>query len=275
MLRLPLLSMDFSRQFGAVFAAALIALPLLSACSSTKDDYQERPVEELYNEAMDAVEGNEYLRGSSLFEDVERQHPYSVWATKAQLMGAYALYKRNKYDDAVVALDRFIQFHPGNRDVPYAYYLKALCYYEQITDVERDQKTTETAAKYLREVVDRFPNSAYARDAKLKLDLTQNHLAGKEMTIGRYYQKRGQWLAAINRYRAVLDHYQTTSQVPEALFRLVEVYTTLGMEAEAKNTAAVLGHNYPGSEWYEDAYTLLNEGTAKSAGEQSSWHGLW
>ncbi|MBX9635426.1 MAG: outer membrane protein assembly factor BamD [Magnetospirillum sp.] len=259
-------------------ALALTIAVLLSACADKKDEYVERPVEELYNDAMDLVDKSEYYKAAKAFEEVERQHPYSVWATKAQMMAAYSLYERNKYDDAVIHLDRFIQLHPGNKDTAYAYYLKGLCYYEQITDVARDQKMTEMAMKSLQEVVDRFPSSGYAKDAKLKVDLARDHLAGKEMTIGRYYQKRSQWLAALNRYKLVVENYQTTTHVAEALHRMVEIYLTLGLDEEAKRTAAVLGHNFPGSDWYEDTFSLVKSGkpaTEAAKGEKSGWLGLW
>lgn len=232
----------------------------LGACADKKPEYVERPVEELYNEAMDLVDKNEYYKAAQVFDEVDRQHPYSVWATKAQLMSAYALYERNKYDDAIVALDRFIQLHPGNKSIAYGYYLKGLCYYEQITDVARDQKLTEQALKVLQEVVDRFPSTPYARDARLKIDLARDHLAGKEMTIGRYYQKLGHHLAALNRFKMVAEQYQTTTHVPEALYRIVELYTALGLDQEAARAAAVLGHNFPGSDWYEDAYAIVQSG---------------
>lgn len=255
---------------------ALTAVIALAACSDKKEDYVERPVEELYNEAMDLIDKDELYKASKAFEEVERQHPYSVWATKAQLMAAYALYERNKYDDALIQLDRFIQLHPGNKDAAYAYYLKGLCYYEQITDVRRDQKMTEQAMKSLQEVVDRFPASTYAKDARLKVDLARDHLAGKEMTIGRYYQGKGQWLAALNRYKAVVDNFQTTTHVPEALHRMVEIYVTLGLDDEAKRTAAVLGHNFPGSDWYEDTFSLVKTGKNATVNQESSgWLGLW
>jgi outer membrane assembly lipoprotein YfiO len=256
---------------------ALTVATLLAACSEKKEEYVERPVEELYNEAMDLVDKSEYTKAAKAFEEVERQHPYSVWATKAQLMAAYALYERNKYDDAIIQLDRFIQLHPGNKDAAYAYYLKGLCYYEQITDVRRDQKMTEQAMKSLQEVIDRFPASSYAKDAKLKVDLARDHLAGKEMTIGRYYQGTGQWLGALNRFKAVVDNYQTTTHTPEALHRMVEIYLTLGLTEEAKRVAAVLGHNFPGSDWYEDTYSLVNSGKPATQTEESSWYslGLW
>jgi outer membrane protein assembly factor BamD len=245
-------------------AAALAGLVGLTACSSSnpKDDYVEKPVEELYNSAMDMMDNGEYQKASKAFDEVDRQHPYSTWATKAQLMSAYALYERNKYDEALVGLDRFIQLHPGNRDTAYAYYLRALCYYEQITDVGRDQKMTEQALKTLQEVIDRFPSSSYARDARLKIDLARDHLAGKEMSIGRQYQDRGQYLAALNRFKLVAEQYQTTTHVPEALHRMVEVYTALGLEGDARRVASVLGHNFPGSEWYGDSYAIVEQGAS-------------
>ena len=192
-----------------------IGLLCVAACEDKPNAYRERPVEDLYNDAMNHIDAEEYQDAAKLFEEVERQHPYSAWATKAQLMGAFAQYQRNKYDDALVLLDRFIQLHPGNRDTPYAYYLKGLCYYEQITDVGRDQKITELALTSLQEVVDRFPTTKYARDARLKVDLTRDHLAGKEMAIGRYYQRKGLFLAALNRYKVVTDRYQTTTHTPQ------------------------------------------------------------
>jgi outer membrane protein assembly factor BamD len=241
----------------AFFALALV-LPLMAGCSGDpKDAYRERPVEDLYNEAMNLMNDGDYQKAAKAFDEVDRQHPYSVWATRAQLMGAYAHYERNKFDDAINALDRFIQLHPSHKDAPYAYYMKALCYYEQITDVARDQRITDQALKALQEVVDRFPNSRYARDAKLKIDLARDHLAGKEMNIGRWYERQHLYLAAINRYRAVIENYQTTSHIPEALHRLDECYESLGLHDEAKKVAAVLGYNYPGSPWYEDSYDLV------------------
>lgn len=260
----------------ALAVSLLIASQLtLSACSDKKEEYVERPVEELYNEAMDLIDKNEYYRAALAFEEVERQHPYSVWATKAQLMSAFALYERNKYDDAIIALDRFIQLHPGNKDVGYAYYLKGLSYYEQITDVRRDQKITEQALKSLQEVVDRFPASTYARDAKLKVDLARDHLAGKEMNVARYYHRSNQWLAALNRYKIVVDQYQTTTHVPEALHRMVEIYLTLGLQDDAKRTAALLGHNFPGSDWYEDTFAMVQTGKSADAAQKSDKSGGW
>ena len=234
--------------------AAILLLIALASCSDSKNQaYIEKPVDDLYNKAMDALVDENYATAAKTFDTVESQHPYSVWATKSQLMQVYALYEDGKFDDAIIAADRFIQLHPGHRDVAYAYYLKAICYYMQIVDVGRDQKLTELALKSLDDVVRRFPDSKYARDAKLKLDFTRDHLAGKEMEIGRYYLKRQEYLAAINRFKRVIDNYQTTTHVPEALERLVECDLALGLTKEARDNAAVLGYNYPGSRWYGEA----------------------
>ncbi len=186
-------------------------------------------------------------------------------------MAAYAHYQNNRYDDAIVALDRFIQLHPSNRDVAYAYYLKALCYYEQISDVQRDSKMTELALKSLDEVVRRFPETTFARDARLKIDLTYDHLAGKEMEVGRFYQLRGHYIGAINRFRTVVDQYQTTPQIAEALQRLTEAYYSLGLNSEAQTAAAVLGKNYPGSPWYQAAYNILRGRNLKPMEDRGSW----
>ena len=239
------------------YSLALAAILLLTSCSSEEVAYEERPVEEIYNQAMDRLLSGDSQLAAIDFDEVERQHPYSVWARKSQLMAAYSHYLDDKYDEAIFAAQRFLQLHPGNRDAPYAYYLIAISYYEQIADVGREQKITELALEALQEVINLYPTSEYARDARLKIDLARDHLAGKEMEIGRYYLERGHHGAAINRFRQVVEIYQTTSHVPEALHRLTEAYLALGIVEEARNTAAVLGHNYPGSEWYVDSYALL------------------
>ncbi len=264
---------DFSRK---PFLVAFIAVSLLlSGCMGTgvgTDDPQvRRPPEELYADAQTAMEGKEYLKAGRLFDEVERQHPYSEFATKAQLMAARAAYNDLRYDEAVIALDRFIELHPGNEDVDYAFYLRALCYYEQITDVRRDQAMTGMALEALDALLKRYPNSKYARDAALKRDLTLDHLAGKEMEIGRYYLTRGHINAAINRFQYVIKEYQTTTHVPEALHRLVEAYMILGIEQEAMRVAAVLGHNFPGSQWYKDSYALLHPDQRQVLLEGRSW----
>jgi outer membrane protein assembly factor BamD len=250
--------------------AAALVCALTSCGGSKKDVYVEKPVDDLYNKAMDEMVEERYATAAKTFDEVESQHPYSVWATKSQLMAAYAQYEAGNYGEAIISADRFIQLHPGHRDIAYAYYLKAISYYVQITDVGRDQKITEQALKALDDVVRRFPDSKYARDAKLKLDFTRDHLAGKEMEIGRYYLRRGQYLAAMNRFKRVVDNYQTTTHVPEALERLVECDLALGLNDEAKANAAVLGYNYPGSEWYQDSYALIT-GTSSPSLPNESW----
>lgn len=240
----------------ALLGAALV---LLAACGGGEEEisYVERPADVIYREAELALDrGNQQL-AAELFDEVERQHPYSPLATDAQLLSAYALYDAQEYDEAVIALDRFIALNPGNEDVDYAYYLRALCYYEQISDVERDQRMTELSLEALEEVIARFPDTDYGRDAILKRDLTLDQLAGKDMTIGRWYLRQGHVNAAINRFRAVVQNFQTTTHVPEALHRLVESYAMLGLPDEAERVASVLGYNYPGSPWYQDTYALL------------------
>jgi outer membrane protein assembly factor BamD len=260
--------MTFSA-LGRLLMIVLVAL--LSACADEEGPkYVERQVDEIYNNAVDELDRRNYALAAKLFDEVERQHPYSIWATKAQLMAGFAHYQANDYGEAIIALDRFIQLHPGNQDIAYAYYLKAQCYYEQISDIARDQLATEKALDMLVEVTRRFPGSKYARDARLKIDLTRDHLAGKDMDIGRYYLRRGHYLAAINRFRRVIAEFQTTTHVPEALHRLVEAYTALGIVDEARKSAAVLGHNYPGSEWYSDSYALA-EGVERPDKEQKGF----
>ncbi|WP_119168575.1 outer membrane protein assembly factor BamD [Algihabitans albus] len=265
----------YTRPFPrAISAAALASLTLLLAGCGTGDEelaYEEQPVEELYNRGYTNLLEGENDLASQLFDEVERQHPYSVWAPKAQLMAAYAHYQDNRYDDAINTLDRFIELNPGNEDVGYAYYLKAISYYEQISDVGRDQRMTELALGALEDVTRRFPESEYARDSQLKIDLARDHLAGKHMTIGRYYLRQGEYLASINRFRIVIEDYQTTAHTAEALHRLVEAYMALGVTSEAQATAAVLGYNYPGSDWYIDSYALLTGADLRPEEDRGSW----
>ena len=242
----------------AVLAAVVVAV---AACAGGDDrpEYVERPVEDLYNEAMDLVEGGNYAEAAAAFEEVERQHPYSRWATRAMFMAAYSYYEARRYDDAILAAERFIDWNAGSDQVPYAQYLVGMSYYERISDVGRDQRMTARADEAFTELTRRFPNTRYARDAELKLDLIRDHLAGKEMEVGRFYLERNQYVAAINRFQRVLAEYQTTTHVPEALHRMVEAYTALGVMDEARRYAAVLGYNYPGSEWYERTYALVTD----------------
>jgi outer membrane protein assembly factor BamD len=203
------------------------------------------------------MDAGQYRFAAVTFDEVERQHPYSVWARRATLMAAYNHYLSNDYDTAILSAQRFLALHPGNRDAPYAYYLIASCFYEQIADVARDQGLTEQALMAFRELVRRYPDSDYANDARLKIGLAEDHLAGKEMTVGRFYMNAQEYLAAVNRFQVVIHRFQTTSHVPEALHRLVENYVSLGVFLEAEKAAAVLGHNYPESEWYRHSYDLL------------------
>jgi outer membrane protein assembly factor BamD len=243
---------------------AVLLLPLLGACSSSDDEDAKakgppQPVETLYNNGIDALNAKRYASAIEQFNLVEQNYPFSTWAPNAQLMAGYAQYLQSHYTEALTALDRYIQLHPASRDVAYAYYLRALCYYEQIVDISRDQKGTQDAMTALQEVVNRFPGTTYARDAKLKIDLCNDHLAGKEMEIGRWYEDQHMYTSAIGRFQRVVDNYQTTNHVPEAMHRLVEIYLILGLKDEAKRTAAVLGYNYPGNRWYADTYDLLDD----------------
>jgi outer membrane protein assembly factor BamD len=265
-----------ARGLLAAFAGAV----LLSGCSwlgldDSSDDpdakYVERPVEQIYNDAWKQIKDKNWNDAAKQFDEVERQHPYSVWARRAMLMSAFCYYQANKYTDAINAAEQYIELHPGSHEVAYAFYLKAMSLYEQITDTGRDQTNTEQALTALQDVVQRFPDTEYARDASLKIDLTLDHLAGKEMEVGRYYLFRRDYIGAINRFRTVVERYQRTSQVAEALERLTEAYYALGVYNEAKTAAAVLGANYPGSPWYEDAYDLLVTNNMKPEVEKGSW----
>ena len=253
-----------TRRVRAILAATLGATAL-TACGGgaggglNDTAYVARDVESLYNAAKDRLDRGDTERAAALFDEVERQHPYSEWARRAQLMSAFTYYVRADYNQAIASASRFLQIHPGNKDAPYAYYLIAMSYYEQISDVQRDQRTTRQALQALTEVTRRYPDSEYAADARLKIDLVNDHLAGKEMEVGRYYQRAGKWLAAQIRFQNVIENYQTTSHTPEALYRLTETSLALGIPAEAKRYAAVLGANYPGSEWYERAYELIGD----------------
>jgi len=222
----------------------------------------DRSPETLYAAGIESLQEQRYQQAGELFETLEREHPFSTWATNAKIMSAYADYMRNRYTEAIGSLDRFIQLHPAHRDIAYAYYLRSLAYYEQISDSQRDQRGTEVALQALQDVANRFPNTAYARDARLKMDLARDHLAGREMNIGRFYQRQQLYSAAIGRFRRVVEDYQTTNHVPEALHRLTELYLRLGLRDEAARSASVLGHNFPGNAWYQDSYAMLTPGAA-------------
>ena len=253
--------------FRPAFAALLLGSALAGCAGGSGGDdadtaYVARDVETLYAEAKSRLDRGNTKFAAALFDEVERQHPYSPWARRAQLMSAFSYYVAQDYNAAIQSAQRFLSIHPGNKDAPYAYYLIALSYYEQISDVHRDQKITEQAQRALREVVRRFPNTEYANDSRLKLDLVNDHLAGKEMEIGRFYERSGKWIAAQLRFQNVVENFQTTSHAPEALYRLTETSLSLGLKEEAVKYAAVLGANYPGSEWYDKAYELIGDHAA-------------
>jgi outer membrane protein assembly factor BamD len=272
------------RNFG--MAALVLALGLgLAGCDTlgsvfgqgtARDEdkpveYVERPVDQIYADAWKKIRSDDWVNAAKQFDEVERQHPYSIWARRAMLMSAYCYYKANHYTEAISTADQYIALHPGSKEVAYAFYLKAVSLYEQIVDVGRDQSNTEDALTALQDVVQRFPDTEYARDATLKIDLTLDHLAGKEMAIGRYYLVRQDYIGAINRFKVVVEQYQKTSQIAEALERLTEAYYAIGLYNEAKTAAAVLGANYPGSPWYQDAYKLLVEHGMKPEMDDRSW----
>jgi len=252
----------------------LVVALLAAACAGHRRErlaYIERPAELIYNQGFDQFERERYDVAAQLFDEVERQHPYSEWARRAMMMAAYAHYESNDYDGAISTAERYINLYPSGDTTAYAYYLIALCHYERILDVGRDQSETQAALDSLNQVARRFPDTDYARDARLKIDLTRDHLAGKEMDIGRWYERQGHYLAAINRFKRVVEEYDTTSHAPEALHRLVECYVALGVIDEAREVAAVLGYNFPGSDWYQDTYRLLaRQGMLDAAtGEQT------
>jgi outer membrane protein assembly factor BamD len=244
-----------------VLLAACAAILPATGCARNRaksdTSYVARDVSTLYAAAKRTMDQQQYEQAAKLFDEVERQHPYSAWARRAQVMSAFNYYLAQKYSDSISSAQRFLTIHPGNAEAPYAHYLVAMSYYQQITEVTRDQAITQQAADAFGELIRRYPGSRYASDARLKLDLINDHLAGKEMEVGRFYQRSGNWLAGTLRFREVVDRYQTTSHTPEALERLVESYLALGIPAEAYKAAAVLGKNYPGTYWYRQSLRLL------------------
>jgi outer membrane protein assembly factor BamD len=269
-----------SRQGVFVSAALLAAVMAVTGCgggrAKKEQQFAEQPVELLYNNAADLLDKKRWVEAAGAFDEVERQHPYSSWARRSMLMAAYANYQANKYDEAIKAAEQFIALHPGNEGAPYAYYLIAICHFEQILDVGRDQSSTEAALNALLEVTRRFPESEYARDARLKIDMSYDQLAGKEMEVGRFYESKDQHLAAINRFKTVVEdpNYQKTTHAAEALHRLVECYLAVGMTPEAQKAAAVLGYNYPGSVWYQRTYALMTgKGVPMASPEEAKKRG--
>ena len=254
---------------SALLLACALAVPLVG-CAHGKGkgdtNYVARDVSSLYGAAQRTMNSGNYLQAAKLFDEVERQHPYSSWARHAQVMSAFNYYLAQKYNDAISSAQRFLTIHPGSDEAPYAQYIVAMSYYQQVTDISRDQSVTQQANEAFGELVRRYPESRYAADARLKMDLIRDHLAGKDMEIGRYYQRAGQWLAATYRFRNVVDNFQTSSHAPEALERLVECYLALGIPDEAWKAAAVLGKNYPETYWYRQSLRLL-------AAERDHTHG--
>jgi outer membrane protein assembly factor BamD len=252
--------LKFSRSAALLLSAAAV-LPLVGCAHGNKNKldtaYVARDVSSLYQAAQRSMNSGDYEQAAKLFDEVERQHPYSLWARRAQLMSGFNYYLAQKYTEAVSSAQRFLTIHPGSAEAAYAQYLIAMSYYQQIPDVNRDQTTTQQALDAFGELIRRYPDTRYAADGRLKLDLINDHLAGKEMEVGRFYERSGQWLAASYRFRNVVDQYQTTSNAPEALERLVECYLALGVPQEAQKSAAVLGRNYPESFYYKQALKLL------------------
>ncbi len=248
----------------ALFATAAVGIAITAGCAGKGDKpkdtaYVAHDVDSLYIAAKTKLDQGDSRAAAELFDEVERQHPYSPWARRAELMSAFSYYSAREYTKSIQSAQRFLSIHPGNRDAGYAYYLIALSYYDQISDVTRDQKDTQQALSALNDVVRRYPGTRFATDAKLKIDLVSDHLAGKEMDIGRFYEKSGKWLAAEIRFRNVITNYQSTGDAEEALFRLVETNLALGIPEEAEKNAAVLGANYPHSPWYKKAYRLMEK----------------
>ena len=265
-----------------VAASLAVLATILSACSSAtevwdkvtqKDDtFVEEPAEKLYNQGLFLVnEKSSPKEAAKKFEEVDRQHPYSDLARKSLLMSAYAYYKANDYDSCIGAATRYVTLHPGSADAAYAQFLIAASHYDQIPDVTRDQSRTEKAIAALEEVVRKYPTSEYAVSAKSKLEAARDQLAGREMNVGRYYMQKRNFTAAINRFKTVVTQYQTTRHVEEALARLTEAYISIGIDQEAQTAAAVLGHNFPDSPWYKDAYNRVKSGGLEPSENQDSY----
>jgi outer membrane protein assembly factor BamD len=270
----------FARQLRLAIGLAVLATPL-AGCGTgalwdkffSKDDtFIEEPADKLYNEGLFLMNNNNDPKAASKkFEEVDRQHPYSDWARKSLLMSAYAFYQAGDYDSCIGAATRYVTLHPGSPDAAYAQYLIAASHYDQIPDISRDQGRTEKAMAALEEVIRKYPTSEYATSAKKKLEGARDQLAGREMAIGRYYMQKRDYTAAINRFKTVVTQYQTTRHVEEALARLTEAYMAIGIIGEAQTAAAVLGHNFPDSRWYQDAYNLVKSGGVEPSENTSSY----
>jgi outer membrane protein assembly factor BamD len=255
-------------------AAALSLAVALAGCSLFDTDkvIPDEPADKLYNEGLFLLnQKKDPKEAAKKFEEVDRQHPYSEWARKSLIMSAYAYYEAGAYEESVTAARRYITLHPGSPDAAYAYFLIGSSNFDQIAEVSRDQERTEKAVAALDEVVRKYPNTEYAVAAKRKIEVARDQLAGKEMDIGRWYMQRRDYTGAINRFKVVVTRYQTTRHVEEALLRLTEAYLTLGIVDEAQTSAAVLGHNFPDSRWYKDAYTLVQTKGLQPNENKGSW----
>ena len=273
------LLLDRIRGAGFGLCLGLIAIafaaPLGGCAGLFGDDKQvilpDEPADKLYNEGLTLLNKKEYSDAAKKFEEVDRQHPYSEWARKSLLMSAFSYYEIGKHEETIQAARRYIALHPGSPDAAYAQYLLASSYYDQIPDVTRDQQRTERAMQSLDEVVRKYPGTEYAESSRRKIEVARDQLAGKEMLVGRYYLDRRNYAGAINRFKAVVTQYQTTRHVEEALMRLTECYMALGIVPEAQTAAAVLGHNFPDSPWYKDAYKLVQNGGSAPKEDKGSW----
>ena len=234
---------------------------ILSSCSSNKlstPDSEGEKLSILYADALKKSKNNDYVDAALIFEDIERQYPYSTWASKAQLMAAFCYLRSDMHDESINVIDRYLALNPGSSEIDYAYYMKGMNFFNQISDVTRDQSITHTALRSFNEVINRFPDSDYANDSKKKIKIINDRLAGKELNIALQYQNDDQWIAAINRYNNIINKFGQTRYAPESLYRLVEIYLTIGVADQAKRYAATLGYNYPDSHWYKTAYELIN-----------------
>ena len=254
---------------------ALVAVAVLAACSSNDTDklaFQDVPADQLYNEALVLLNDGDYKEAMVKLQEVDRLHPYSEWARKSMVMLAYANYQRGRYEEAINAAQRYLALYPGHEDAPYAQYIIANSYFRQIPEITRDQEMTQKALAAMDELVRNYPDSEYANDARHKIQVTRDQLAGKEMEVGRYYLERRDYLAAVNRFKNVVDVYPDTRQVEEALARLTEAYYAMGLTREAQASASVLGQNFPDSPWYRDSYALLQgHGLEPRDGSSDSW----
>lgn len=258
--------------------AGLLALVLcvpLGACSYFNTDptnLPDDPADKLYNEGLYLLNTKkDYKAAAKRFEEVDRQHPYSEWSRKALVMSAFAYYEGKQYDEAISSAKRYVTLHPASADAAYAQYILGSAYFDQIPDVTRDQGRTERAVNALKEVITKFPDTEYAASAKKKVDIARDQIAGKEMIVARYYLNKRDYTGAINRFKVVVTQYQTTRHVEEALMRLTESYMALGIVGEAQTAAAVLGHNFPDSPWYKNAYALVRSGGLEPQESEGSW----